>query len=353
MPEQDRTEEPTQRRREESRRRGQVARSADLSATAVLLAFVAAASACALDFVNEIERLTHVRLAALGGRELSETAARDILSGMIWDVARLLAPLFALIATVIVLVNLAQTRFLVSTEVLAPQIERVSPASGLRRIFSMRGLVEALRTGLKATAIGWIAWTWVGGAVPALLGLATAQARDVLVTLLGLATSLAWRVALVSVIFGGADAIWQRHQHEQQLRMTRQEVRDEHRQNEGNPQVRSRRREMARRMSSARMLTMVPHADVVLTNPEHLAVALVYREAIMPAPRLLAKGGGDVARAIRDTARRLGIPVIENRPLARAIYHHTDVGREIPKDLYEPVAHVMAYILDLKEGVRS
>lgn len=349
MPAQERTEEPSERRREDARRRGQTFKSQDVTSAAVLLAALLAASSGLEGFVHDIQRFMARSVLAVGTVEWTLDTAPALILGVFQTLVHLLGVPLCLLGAAALLSNGIQAGGLLTLQPMAPRWERINPMSGLGRLFSMRGLVEIARTTLKTVIIGWVAWTTCRAAVPTLITLGTHPPERAWQILLALLMGLAWKILMASVVLAVLDYSYQRHEFERNLRMTRQEVRDEHRQSEGDPHVRGRIRERQRRMSQARMLTAVPHADVVVTNPEHVAVALVYRDRFMHAPRLLAKGSEGLARRIKDVARRHDIPILEQRELARAIFATVEVGQEIPRELYTAVAHVIAWLYDLKK----
>jgi flagellar biosynthetic protein FlhB len=247
-------------------------------------------------------------------------------------------------------VQLLQTRYGASWEGLRPQWDRVDPWQGLARLLGRRGWVEALKTIVKLGVLGAAAYSAVRGAWGVLLE--AGHGEGTLVTVAGVAGKLWLAVALAYLVLAALDYGHRWWQHEKSLRMTREEVRQESREQEGNPEVRAHLRTLHRRRATRRMMAEVERADVVLRNPIHVAVALRYDPSAMRAPRVVAKGARLVARRIVAVAMRHGVPVIESPPLARTLYRQVAVGQDIPGDLYRLVAEVLAHVYALRAGAR-
>src|SRR5581483_7270653 len=241
-----------------------------------------------------------------------------------------------------------QIGFAVRPQLLVPDPGRMNPARGMKRIFSAAGAVGLMKAVLKIAIVGAIAYRvlWRAGndAVAA-----PGMTLDELLAFTGYGMRrLLIGMAMALGVLGVADYLWQRWRHERDLRMTRQEVKEEQKDSDGDPQIRGRFRRAHRELARRRMLTDVKTADVVLTNPVHVAVALRYRPAEMAAPRVVAKGAGELAQKIKDAARTAGIPIVERRALARALFRSVKIGSEIPPALYRAVAEILAYIFSLR-----
>jgi flagellar biosynthetic protein FlhB len=233
-------------------------------------------------------------------------------------------------------------------QLLLPKGSRISPASGFRRIFSRRGVVDLLKNVVKIGVVSWVAWKVVLSTQTSLPAIGLSSPNEILGTgAHELVRMLTWVGATLAVL-AGLDYLWQRRQHQQSLRMSRQEIKDEMRQSEGDPKLRQRMKRAYRDLSGNRMLSEVATADVVITNPTHFAVALRYRGDEGGAPRVVAKGVDEVAERIKQLARAGGVPIVERRSLARALYRSVKVGTEIPATLYRAVAEVLAYIYGLQ-----
>lgn len=354
---QERREPATPRRREQARRRGQTVRSLELASAATLLA-----AGLALHWSGpEAGRL----LAGLFRDTLGRPPAPDWTAATVLDMVasaaavglRAAAPVVLATALAGVAFNLAQAGLVWAPGALAPALGRLNPAEGLRRILSRRAVAEFLKAAAKVAVVAVAMYGPVAGEWETLLGLAGPTYggyHDLgasLAVVLSVAQRVLFRAAAALLALGVLDYAYQRWEHEASLRMTRQEVKEEFRETEGDPRVRGRIRERQRKIALQRMMAAVPKADVVVTNPTHLAVALRYEAGQMAAPRVVAKGRGHLAERIKAVARRAGVPCVENRPLAQALYAACEVGQAIPEALYQAVAEVLAFVYRLKGKV--
>jgi flagellar biosynthetic protein FlhB len=246
-----------------------------------------------------------------------------------------------------VVANLAQVGFMFSQEALRPDFSRVNPLTGLRRIFSGRGLVELIKSLLKLAVIGLVVYTTLRDNFDTIAASSRMSLSGAVSSLAGVAAAVGLRAAVVMLVIAAADYVFQRREFEKSLRMTRQELVEEMKRNE-NIQLKSRIRARQRQLAMSRMMSAVPQADVVITNPTHLAIAVRYDRAQMTAPQVVAKGQRLIAERIRQEARAHKVPVVENKPLARALFKSVEVGHEIPVDLYQAVAEVLAFVYRLK-----
>jgi len=351
-PAQERTEQPTGKRREDARRRGRVAVSADLTGAAMLLGALGVHVLVGSAFVTQAVELFREGLVALPGADLTPDGALALGWSAVAASVKLAWPFVVLPALVAIAVLLLQTRFAISTEALTPDWSRLSPLRGLARLLGGRGLVELLKSALKLALVGIVAYLTLGAAWPLLLALGAGGSQTLLVTLAGIAESVWLRIGLAYLALACLDYGYRWWQHEKSLRMTKEEVRQESKDTDGNPLLRGRLRALHKQMATRRMMVEVRRADVVLRNPTHLAVALRYDATRMKAPRVVGKGERLLAERIIDVAARAGVPVIENPPLARAIFKAVAIGREVPQDLYRAVAEILAYVYSLKGGAR-
>lgn len=347
---QEKTEEPTEKKLRESREKGEVPRSRDLSGAIVVLAGVAA-----LMNSGESAFLHARRIFALGLGYSREALFSGALPGRTLHAAMSEAlSLFAPVAVATMLATLVAPLLLggmnFSAQALQPKFERLDPIKGLGRIFAMRGLVELGKALLKLIFIGavlllllrhWQAELQATGRGSVVAGIAQS------IGLLGRAAL--WFGSMLALI-GGIDALYQKFDHAKNLRMTKQEIRDEMKESEGNPELKGRIRQVQQAQSRRRMMEELPRADVVVVNPTHFAVALRYDDGRMGAPRVIAKGVDVLAQQIRLVAGSHRIPMVESPPLARALYATTELGREIPAALYVAVAQVLAYVYQLKQA---
>jgi flagellar biosynthetic protein FlhB len=259
----------------------------------------------------------------------------------------ILLPL-ALIVAAALAAGLLQHGFVFSTESIKPKFEKISPFAGAKRLFSSRSMAEFIKGLLKLIVAGTVGFALVWPE----LGDLGSMTQQELPVILDIARSLALRLMagiLASVTaIAGADYVYQRMQHMKKLRMSKQEVKDEYKQTEGDPMIKGRLRQIRMERSRRRMMAQVPDSDVVITNPTHFAVALKYEAVSMQAPRVTAKGADHIAARIREIAKENGVPIIENRPLARALYATVDLDGEVPPEHYKAVAEVIGYIMKLR-----
>jgi flagellar biosynthetic protein FlhB len=274
-------------------------------------------------------------------------SAQMLLGHILMQLFVLLAPLLAVIIVAGIVANLVQTGFMLTGETLTPKLSKLNPLSGIKRLFSLRSMVEVVKSVLKIFIVGSMAYATLFKEmehIPALVELEISQ----IMTFMGhIALRLGYYTCLVLMVLAGIDYLFQVWQHARDLRMTKQEVKDEHRQYEGDPMVRSRIRAVQREMAMKRMMESVPDATVVITNPTHLAIALKFDRS-MPAPKVVAKGAGHIAEKIKSLAKEHDVPVIEQKPLARALFKNVEIDQYIPADLYHAVAEMLAYVYRLK-----
>jgi len=346
----ERTEPATPRRRQEARRKGQVARTAELGSALVLLVGFGALYFLAPSMARGVADAT-VRLWTDGLVRFSRVSPGEIpviFLEMILIAVRFAGPIALAVMVVGLVSQLLQVGFLTATEPLKPQWRRIDPISGFKRIFSKRAVVELAKATVKIAIVGGLAYSLVGGSLPEYGEYMHIAPAEAVVHTGRLVFRLGMWVGVALLVLALFDFLYQRWEFEKSIRMTKQEVKEEARQTEGDPQVRSRIRQRQRQIASSRMMAKVPTADVVITNPVHLAVALKYDPAEMDAPMVIAKGAGPLAERIKEVAREHGVAVVENVWLARALYESAPLGARIPEDLYKAVAEVLAFVYRLK-----
>jgi flagellar biosynthesis protein FlhB len=342
----EKTEAPTSRRLEEAREKGQVAKSQDLAGAVDLLAAVILLAV----FGGVVARsMTSILRRVLqdwrGWGSMAEVGG--LIRGVAADAAIALAPIMGIMVVVVILAHVVQTGPLLTTRPLQPNLSRLNPLAGLKRLVERRNMVKSMVQIAKIAVAAVVGWLFVSGAAAQIvalprLGLA-AGAAAIGQMLFHLAL---WLVALL-IVLGLADLLFQRWQHTQDLRMTKDEVKDERRSMEGDPEIKSRRARMARQIAMQRIGQAVPTADVVVTNPTHFAVAIRYDQDAMHAPRIVAKGADLLALRIRQVAAASGVPIVERPPLARALYAGFAVGQDVSPEFYQAVAEVLAYVYRL------
>ncbi len=344
---QERKERATPRKRQKARQRGHTARSPELTSAAVLLAGLLALRWTGPAAWDSLQTLARSTLGALPAREWAVADFQQAFSAWAWLGLGLVLPLLATVMLAGAATSVAQVGFLVSLDPVAPSLSRLDPVAGLRRMFSRRAGVELIKALAKVLVVGYVTYLAVAGEAARLPDLVGMEPRAALPVLGVIAQRVAWRAGLALLVMGVLDLAYQRWEYEQSLRMTRQEVKEEFKETEGHPHVRARIRERQRQLATRRMMAAVPRADVVVTNPVHLAVALQYDPAVADAPRVVAKGQGHLAERIRRLAAEHQVPLVQNPPLAQALYRLCEVGRVIPAELYRAVAEVLAFVYRL------
>ncbi|TFH86706.1 flagellar type III secretion system protein FlhB [Billgrantia azerbaijanica] len=345
---QEKTEEATPRRLEKAREEGQVARSRELTTFMLLLGGVAGMWSMGamlydqLGLVMEQAFLFERRQAFDTGPMLAnvlDLGQRTLMT---------MLPLFLLLTLIALVAPALLGGWLVSAKSLKPQLSKLNPLKGLKRMFSTQALAELAKAIAKSVLVGGVGMSFLyfkRGEYLSLLDMPTSQALARALTLAAQACGLMVLTLVVVILIDVPYQLWS---HAKKLRMTKEEVKREHKESEGDPHVKARIRSQQQAMARGRMMSKVPEADVIITNPTHYAVALRYDEARMAAPRVVAKGADAVAVRIREVGEEARVPLLEAAPLARALYHHVDLDSEIPLDLYTAVAEVLAWAFRLK-----
>jgi len=338
------TEEPTARRREEAREGGQVAKSQDLVAAFVVGTGLLFFKVYGFTMIKDLWTLMGNIIMHMSGPMPEGPAIVGMLFDALTRTAFLLLPFLVLIALIGAAANVMQVGFIFSSKPITPDINKINPVNGFKRIFSLRSLNTLLMSLFKVAVIlllvGTRIWDefhrtgWLTGLPPV----------GILVYLGGVIFDIGLRVVIALIVLALFDHLFQRRQHEKDLMMTRQELKEEMKRMEGDPHIRARRRAIQRQLAMQRMMRDVPEAEVVITNPTHIAVAIKYDSDEMTAPLVVAKGARLIAEKIKQIAREHGVPVVENPPLARALYKKVEVGKEIPYEFYQAVAEVLGYV---------
>jgi len=347
---QERTHPASPRKRQKARDEGQVAKSREINSVMLLggaLGFFVLFGGSWIQTWTQTVRegldVFSIFEMDLGWSELGRHWMKNVLI--------LMTPFLILFPLMAIAAGLPQVGFHITTKVLLPKANRISPASGLKRLFSANGFVESLKSIGKILLVGWIAYTTVRPEIPLFPSLSNRPLGGVLSYSAFVAFKLVIRVWVALVFLAFLDYLFQRWNFERELRMTKQEVKEEAKETEGDPQVKARVRSVQMNLARRRMMQEVPSADVVITNPDHVAVALRYDRQKEMAPQVVAKGAGELCERIKQIAREHGIPIIEKPPLARLLYKQVELGREIPIEVYRVVAEILSYVYRLKGNV--
>ncbi|MGF1547905.1 MAG: flagellar biosynthesis protein FlhB [Thiotrichales bacterium] len=350
---QERTEQPTAKRLQQAREKGQIARSKELNTLMVMIFAGIALVFFGPATVDALREIIRRGLQIERERMFDKAAVLDSLYRVILDGLLLVAPVFALMIIAAIAGSVALGGFNFSWQALGFKWNKLNPLKGLKRIFGTQGLVEMTKSFFKFMLLAAVAVWTLHQFTPALLGLAVEPLDQAAVHAASMLDGLLLGLVAVLVLITAADVPFQLWQHTKQLKMTRQEIKEEMKETDGNPEVKGKIRALQREWAQRRMMQAIPEASVVITNPTHYAVALRYEDGKTGAPTLVASGVDEVALKIREIAAAHDVPIFAAPPLARAIYHSTELNQEIPTGLYVAVARVLAYIHQLRAVVRN
>ena len=343
----DKTEEPTSKRREDAKKKGQIAKSQELNTAFVLLAgFLVIKVLWEYMYFNVADYSAYI----FSHLHENGTTIEDVMKIFLDVVQVMVTTAFPVMFGVLIFalgINIYQVGFMFSTERLEPKLSNLNPINGFGRLFSKRALVELVKSLFKIIVIGFFLYLYLKDEIPFMPYFIYYDLEHSLAEIADKIFVMSFQVITVILVLAAADYAYQRWQTTQDLMMTKQEVKDEYKQMEGDPQIKGKIKQKQRQMAMARMMQEVPKADVIVTNPTHLAIALMYKKG-MVAPKIIAKGQDLVAEKIKAAAREHRIPIVENKPLARALYAAVEIGDVVPQDLYQAVAEVLAYVYRLK-----
>lgn len=347
----DKTEEATPKKLTDARKEGQVARSQELSTAVMLLAFFVAIKVF-IGFIGEsflggfkdIYQSIDVYTTDEFGPAMASAFVQDGLIDVLW----ICLPVFAVAVVVAFVVTVAQVKWKVTAKPLKPKLSKFSPAKGIKRIFSKEKLFELVKDVVKIALIFYVAYSDLKDAADSVVILYELSLNQAVLFVGDFVIGLGIKLSAIYLIVGLVDFIYQKLKFKKDMKMSKQEVKDEYKQQEGDPQVKGRIKSKMREVSQRRMMQKLPEADVVITNPTHFACAIKYDKEVSEAPVLIAKGADYLAQKIKEAAKENGIPIVENKPLARMLYYNVDLDSEIPRELYQMTAEVLAYVYKLK-----
>lgn len=345
----EKTEKATPRKRQEARKRGQVLRSNEVNSALILL-FTFMVLRFYFPYMWEaMEGFTRSFLLEETNGNLTPASVQVMFLKAMWLMTQITLPIVGAAVIAGLLANYIQVGFLFSAEVIQVRLDRLNPIEGLRRIFSKRALVELVKAIWKIVAIGYVMYLTLADNFATFPQLMDMELESIIMFVNHLVYNLAWRVGLLLLTLAGFDYLYQWWEYEESLKMSKQELKDEYKQTEGDPQLRARIRQKQREMAMRRMMSEIPKADVVITNPTHFAVALKYESQSMEAPVVVAKGQDFIAQRIKAIARENQVTIVENPPLAQAIYRGAEIGQAVPPELYQAVAEVLAFVYRLRK----
>jgi flagellar biosynthetic protein FlhB len=343
----DKTEAPTPRRREEAREQGNIARSSDLTAAALLLAFLLLMNSYGPGLIKALRMLMAELLSSDSFSQIRPDSLGGTIVRPLVVVVAALAPLLLGGVVVAVLLNILQVGFFFTPSRLQPNFGMLNPMRGLSRLVQPQNLVHMCMSLFKVALVGAVAWSAISDRIGMILSVPQLDFQQIFGLGASIVYAVGMRIVIVLLVLAILDYAYQKFNYEKELRMTKQEVKEEMRRMEGDPKIKQRRRQIATQMHARRLKKDVPTADVIVTNPTEFAIALKYDSTAMHAPKVVAKGQGFMAQRIREIAIEHGIPIVERKPLARALYKLVDVGQEIPEQFYSAVAEILAYVYEL------
>ena len=345
----DRTEKPTPKKLADARKKGQVAQSREIPSAMILLAALGFFYFAGGFMFQRMQVLITGSYQRLNAPVLQDALSASALARWCFDqVIVILMPIMLLLVVVGVMANISQFGFLIKENALAPDFKKINPLNGIKRLVSLKSLVELGKSVFKILFVGAIAYLILKQDLDVIPALTQMDVADIMVFTGEAAFKIAFFVCLGLIVLAAADFSYQRWQHQKELMMTKQEIKEERKQMNGDPQIKSRIRSMQIEMARRRMMEMVPEADVVITNPTHLSIAIQFDADTMAAPVVVAKGADLMAQRIRETAQAHDVPLVENKPLARSLYKTTEIGDPVPVELYQAIAEVLAYVYRLK-----
>lgn len=344
----DKTEQPTQKRKQDERKKGNVAKSKEVSNAITLAAGVFTIFILANNGIRYLKLFIASFLKIDFTAELSSNFAGGLLKEGIYAFVKLFFPVALVVMIFGVASHVMQSGLLFSKDALKPKFSKLNPIEGLKNMFSQRSLVNLIKNTVLLIALGYIGFTFVKSNYTDILKIGNVHFPYLFYTVIALIKKLFIVAILIAVVIAVFDFAYQIYSHKQKLKMTKQEVKEEYKQMEGDPLVKSQIRQKQRQMSGQRMIQNAKEATVIITNPTHISIAIKYESGVDAAPIVIAKGADLLAKKIREIAKENDIPIIENKPLARLIYKEVDVDQEVPSDMYEAVAQVLVAVYKIK-----
>jgi flagellar biosynthesis protein FlhB len=346
---QERTEPATPKKKDESRRKGKVLKSMELNSALILVFGMLILYFTGASLVVNFSAIAREMLIQSGNVQITASTAHQIIAHAIGKFILIVAPFAVGMTLVGLAANIAQVGFLFTFEPLQPSWAKINPMNGMKKVLlSRRSVVELLKNLLKIGIVSLVAYFALNGMMDNTIDLMESDVSTILSFMATAAFGIAFKMGIAFLALAVFDYIYQRFEHEKELRMTKQEVKEEWKSQEGDPQIKGKIRSIQRQIAYRRMMHDVPTADVVVTNPTHIAVAIKYETAKMSAPTVVAKGAELIAQRIKEIAAEHAVPIIEDKPLARALYKSVDIGDEIPAKLFQAVAQLLAYIYRLR-----
>ncbi len=349
----EKTEQPTARKRHKAREEGQVAKSQEASTAALFLGMFFSLRFFAPGMIAGMRKLFAYNFSLLSDIDevFTETFIPSFIAYLFSQVLLIVMPIFLVALVIGVIVNIVQVGWHPTTKPLMPKFNKLNPVSGFKRLFSLSKLTDLFKALAKLGVIITAIYFVLSSKLLMLPSLIDMSVVEGMAAIGNISIDLGLMVGWLFVFIAGVDIFYTRFKHTKQLKMTKAEVKEEHKMTEGNPQIKSKIRQKMREVSMRRMMHEVPNADVIITNPTHYAVALKYDKDSLRAPVVVAKGVDYVAQRIKERAKEYNVEIVENKELARSLYSLVDIGREIPPELYQAVAEILAFVFKIKNKV--
>ncbi|NWO12985.1 flagellar biosynthesis protein FlhB [Virgibacillus sp.] len=347
----EKTEKATPKKRQDERKKGKVAKSQDVNTAILLLFALIVLYVFGSSMKNQMTSLYEHTFTEFIHWQVTETTVAQVFNGATLEVAKMLAPIMIIVIIGALAASFLQIGFLFTTEPLKFDLKKIDPIQGAKRIFSLRAIVELLKSLLKIVSIGTVTFTVIWIYKDEMMMMAFKNA-DTALGFFGKVTIVMGIIAVIILVFLAVfDYAYQRYDYEKNMKMSKQDVKDEFKNVEGDPLIKSKIKERQRQMATRRMMSEVPNADVIITNPTHVAIAIKYDEEKAAAPYILAKGVDEVALRIKQVAKENSVMTVENKPLARSLYRVVDIGDVIPESFFQAVAEILAYVYKLERKV--
>lgn len=346
----DKTEEATPKKKSDSRKKGQLARSKDVGLAITLIATILAIALMSDSIISSLKETIIYFLSEASSIEVSETSMISLIILVLGKMAFALLPIVMPIMIAGVIASLGQTGFLVVEEAIKPKFSKLNPISGFKNMFSKKTFVELAKNLISISIIIYISYKYIADNYYQIMQIGNLYLPTLGIEVKGLFLGIFYKIAIFVVVVAAIDYLVQLLMFKQEMRMTKQEIKEEYKQSEGDPQIKGKIKQKQKEMSRRRMMESVGDATVVITNPTHLAVAILYEEGNTKAPKVIAKGADLLALKIKEKAKENKVPIIENKPLARMIYEQVDIDNDIPQDMYQAVAEILAMVYKLENG---
>lgn len=348
----DKTEKPTPKRRRDARQEGQVVQSKEVTTAFILLvAFLGLKlfGEYIINYLIDVITEIYASIENIDSLFNENNLMITFLNGIKVFVI-VAGPILAITFLAALIINYLQVGFLFTTKPLNLKLDRLNPVEGFKRLFSKRALLELVKSILKIILIGYVAYSYISDNIHQILNLTNFEGKSILINVAGITYDFIMKILFAVILIAIMDYFFQWRQHEKSLMMTKQELKEEYKQTEGDPLIKSKIKERQRKIAMSRMMQEVPKADVIITNPTHIAVAIKYDKDLYNAPYVVAKGKDLLAQNIKKVAKENSVPIVENKPIARILYDTLDIGDLIPEDLYEAIAEILAYVYSLKDN---